>query len=180
MAPQRHPRFTEKELKVMVEEIVRVEPQLFGAQVQQISIARKTEKRYMASEDQRPSKEYIWRAIAKEVRTLRVYSRRSTHCRKRWEDLRHWAQKREEAQLGMASQRGRGARRTLTFLMARILTMAYPERDGHLRTSQQPQGGEYSGYHYNLRLVGWYPDGGCVLVGTPRPGLTLQHRSSGG
>ncbi|KAJ1201217.1 hypothetical protein NDU88_005031 [Pleurodeles waltl] len=37
-----------------------------------------------------------------------------THCRKRWEDIRRWRKKTAEAQLGMASQRGRGARRTMT------------------------------------------------------------------
>ncbi|KAJ1132667.1 hypothetical protein NDU88_010972, partial [Pleurodeles waltl] len=84
-------------------------------------------------------KKGIWHAIAKEVRTLGDCGRRSTHCHKRWEDLRHWARKTAEAQLGMASQRGRGARRTLTPLMARILAVAYPELDGRLRASQQPQ-----------------------------------------
>ncbi|KAJ1082096.1 hypothetical protein NDU88_002266 [Pleurodeles waltl] len=54
-------------------------------------------------------KKGIWRAIPKDVRTLWVYGRRSTHCRKRWEDLRCWARKTAESQLGMASQRGRGA-----------------------------------------------------------------------
>ncbi|KAJ1128827.1 hypothetical protein NDU88_007201 [Pleurodeles waltl] len=48
------------------------------------------------------------------MRTLGVYGRWGTHCRKQWEDLRRWARKMEEAQLGMASQRGRGACRTLT------------------------------------------------------------------
>ncbi|KAJ1153700.1 hypothetical protein NDU88_006458 [Pleurodeles waltl] len=43
MARQRHPRFSEEALRVMVEEIVRVEPQLFGSQVQHTSIARKME-----------------------------------------------------------------------------------------------------------------------------------------
>ncbi|KAJ1212260.1 hypothetical protein NDU88_007567 [Pleurodeles waltl] len=43
------------------------------------------------------------------------------------------------AQLRMASQRGRGARRTMTPLMFRILAVAYPELDGCLRTSQQTQ-----------------------------------------
>ncbi|KAJ1213925.1 hypothetical protein NDU88_001554 [Pleurodeles waltl] len=76
-------------------------------------------------------------------------------------------------QLGMASQRGRGACRTLTSPpMARILVVAYPELDGHLRTSLQPQGDEYSDYHYNLRLVGWYPGGDCVSLGASRPGQT--------
>ncbi|KAJ1205007.1 hypothetical protein NDU88_000442 [Pleurodeles waltl] len=40
----------------------------------------------------------------------------------------------------MASQRGRGARHTMTPLMFRILAVAYPELDGRLRASQQPQG----------------------------------------
>ncbi|KAJ1093481.1 hypothetical protein NDU88_006581 [Pleurodeles waltl] len=47
-------------------------------------------------------------------------------------------------------------------LMARILAGAYLELDGRLRASRQPQGGEYSAHHYNLRMVGWYPGGGCV------------------
>ncbi|KAJ1200216.1 hypothetical protein NDU88_004042 [Pleurodeles waltl] len=47
----------------------------------------------------------------------------------------------EEAQLGMASQQGRGARQTLTPLMTRILVVACPELDGPLRASQQPQRG---------------------------------------
>ncbi|KAJ1219126.1 hypothetical protein NDU88_006697 [Pleurodeles waltl] len=86
-------------------------------------------------------KKDIWRAIAKDVRTLGVYHRRSTHCRKRWEDICRWSKKTAEAQLGMASQRGRGARRTMTPLMFRILVVAYPELDGRLRASQQAQGG---------------------------------------
>ncbi|KAJ1081848.1 hypothetical protein NDU88_002021 [Pleurodeles waltl] len=90
-------------------------------------------------------KKGIWRAIAKDVRTLGVYHRRSTHCLKRWEDLRHWSKKTAEAQLGMASQRGRGARRTMTPLMSRILAVAYPELDGRLRASQQPQGASSGG-----------------------------------
>ncbi|KAJ1170751.1 hypothetical protein NDU88_002623 [Pleurodeles waltl] len=69
-----------------------------------------------------------------------VYHRQSTHCRKRWEDIRRWSKKMAEAQLGMASQRRRGARRTMTPLMFRILAVAYPELDGRLRASQQPKG----------------------------------------
>ncbi|KAJ1097827.1 hypothetical protein NDU88_002943 [Pleurodeles waltl] len=95
-------------------------------------------------------KKGLWHAIAKDVRTLGVYSRWSTHCRKRWEDLRCWARKTAVAQLGMTSQRGRGTRRNLTPLMAHMLAVAYPELDGSLRASQQPQGSEYSGrYNYN-------------------------------
>ncbi|KAJ1084622.1 hypothetical protein NDU88_004768 [Pleurodeles waltl] len=85
-------------------------------------------------------KKDIWHAIAKDVRTLGVHQRRGTHCRKRWEDIRRWSKKTAEAQLGMASQRGRGARRTMTPLMFRILAVAYPELDGRLRASQQTQG----------------------------------------
>ncbi|KAJ1217625.1 hypothetical protein NDU88_005218 [Pleurodeles waltl] len=101
---------------------------------------------------QRLSKKGIWRAIAKDVRTLGVYCRWSTHCHKRLEDLRCWARKTAEAQLGMASQRGRGTRRTLTTLMARMLAVAYLELDGRLRASQQPQGDEYSAPIYYLRV----------------------------
>ncbi|KAJ1174826.1 hypothetical protein NDU88_000117 [Pleurodeles waltl] len=86
-------------------------------------------------------KKDIWCAIDKDVRTLGVYHRRSTHCRKRWEDIRRWSKRTAEAQLGMASQRGRGACRTMTSLLFRILVVAYPELDGRLRASQQPQGG---------------------------------------
>ncbi|KAJ1083009.1 hypothetical protein NDU88_003170 [Pleurodeles waltl] len=89
-------------------------------------------------------KKDIWRAITKEVWTLEVYQRRSTHSRKRWEDIHRWSRKTAEAQLGVASQRGRGARRTMTPLIFWMLVVAYPELDGRLRASQQPQGGEYT------------------------------------
>ncbi|KAJ1211572.1 hypothetical protein NDU88_006930 [Pleurodeles waltl] len=59
-------------------------------------------------------KKGIWHAIAKEVRTLGVFDRRSTHCRKRWEDLRRCAKKTAEAQLGLAPQQGRSVCRTMT------------------------------------------------------------------
>ncbi|KAJ1200279.1 hypothetical protein NDU88_004103 [Pleurodeles waltl] len=72
-----------------------------------------------------------------------VYSRRSTQCRKRWEDLRRWAWKTAEGPLGTSSQQGSGAHRILTPLMARTLAVAYPELDGRLRVSQQPQGGAH-------------------------------------
>ncbi|KAJ1104709.1 hypothetical protein NDU88_002118, partial [Pleurodeles waltl] len=85
-------------------------------------------------------KKGLWRAITKEVRALGVHCRQSNHCRKRWEDLRRWARKTTKAQLGMASQRGRGACWTLTPLMARILAVAYPELDGRLKAAHQPQG----------------------------------------
>ncbi|KAJ1165979.1 hypothetical protein NDU88_006395 [Pleurodeles waltl] len=54
------------------------------------------------AEGQRPPEEgYL--AIAKDVRTLGVYHRRSTDFRKRWEDLHCWSKKMAEAQLGMAT-----------------------------------------------------------------------------
>ncbi|KAJ1125441.1 hypothetical protein NDU88_003873 [Pleurodeles waltl] len=114
-------------------------------------------------------KKDICHAIAKEVQALGVHHRRSTHCRKRWEDIRRLSKKTAETQLGMASQRGRGARRTMTPLMFRILVVAYPELDGRLRASQQPQGGEYSHIQLILRAVevsGW----GRWAVSSPRPG----------
>ncbi|KAJ1130253.1 hypothetical protein NDU88_008608 [Pleurodeles waltl] len=83
--------------------------------------------------------------VSQEPMTLGVYHRRSTHCRKRWEDIRRWNKKTAEAQLGMASQRGRGAHRTMTPQMFRILAVAYPELDGHLRASQQTQGASSGG-----------------------------------
>ncbi|KAJ1115063.1 hypothetical protein NDU88_003291 [Pleurodeles waltl] len=73
MARQRHPRFSEEELRVMVEEIVRVEPQLFGAQVQPTSIARKME---------------LWRRIVNSVNAVGQHPRNRDDIRKRWNDLR--------------------------------------------------------------------------------------------
>ncbi|KAJ1149662.1 hypothetical protein NDU88_002467 [Pleurodeles waltl] len=88
-------------------------------------------------------KKGIWRAIAKEVGTLGVFDWRSIHCRERWEDLRRWAKKTAEPQLGLAFQRGRGAHRSMTPVMFRILAVAYPELDGCLKALQQPREGEY-------------------------------------
>ncbi|KAJ1210503.1 hypothetical protein NDU88_005867 [Pleurodeles waltl] len=107
-------------------------------------LARRAERRPKGPVSAHQKKD-IWRAIAKDIRTLVVYHRRSTHCRKRWEDIRRWSKKTAEAQLGMSSQRGRGARRTMTPLMFRILVVAYPELDGRLRASQQPQGASSGG-----------------------------------
>ncbi|KAJ1150527.1 hypothetical protein NDU88_003318 [Pleurodeles waltl] len=72
MARQRHPRFSEEELRVMVEEIVRVEPQLFGSQVQHTSIARKME---------------LWRRIVDRVNAVGQHPRNREDIRKRWNDL---------------------------------------------------------------------------------------------
>ncbi|KAJ1169940.1 hypothetical protein NDU88_001824 [Pleurodeles waltl] len=73
MARQGHPRFSEEELRVMVEEIVRVEPQLFGSQVQHTSIARKIE---------------LWRRIVDRVNAVGQHPRNREDIRKRWNDLR--------------------------------------------------------------------------------------------
>ncbi|KAJ1218381.1 hypothetical protein NDU88_005961 [Pleurodeles waltl] len=122
---ERAPAFSTEELDKLVDGVLPQYTLLYGPPDKQVSAHQKKD---------------IWRAIAKEVRTLGVYHRRSTHCRKRWEDIRRWSKKTAEAQLGIASQRERGACRTMTPLMFRILAVAYPELDGRLRASQQPQG----------------------------------------
>ncbi|KAJ1096798.1 hypothetical protein NDU88_001929 [Pleurodeles waltl] len=122
---ERAPAFKSEELEKLVDEVLPQYTLLYAPPDKQVSAHQK---------------KYIWRAIAKDVRTLGVYHRRSTHCRKRWEDIRRWSKKMAEAQLGMASQRGRGARRIMTPLMFRILAVVYPELDGRLRASQQPHG----------------------------------------
>ncbi|KAJ1150623.1 hypothetical protein NDU88_003413 [Pleurodeles waltl] len=126
---ERAPAFTAEELEKLVDGVLPQYTLLYSLPDKQVSAHQK---------------KGIWRAITKELRTLGVCHRRSTHCRKRWEDLCRWTKKMAEAQLGMVSQRGRGARHTMTPLMYRILAVAYPELDGHLRASKQPQGGEYS------------------------------------
>ncbi|KAJ1214753.1 hypothetical protein NDU88_002369 [Pleurodeles waltl] len=123
---ERAPAFTSEELERLVDGVLPQYGLLYGPPDQQDSAHQKKDK---------------WCAIAKEVWTLGVYGRQSTHCRKRWEDLKCWARKAVGPELGMASQQGRAARWTLTPLMARILAVAYPELDGPLRESQQPQGG---------------------------------------
>ncbi|KAJ1099302.1 hypothetical protein NDU88_004404 [Pleurodeles waltl] len=146
--------FTSEELVKLVDGVLPQYTLLYGPSDKQVSAHQKKD---------------IWRAIAKDIWTLGVYHRRSIHCRKRWEDIRRWSKKTAEAELGMASQRGRGARRTMTPLMFRILAVAYPELDGRLRASQQPQGGEYSHILLILHAVevsGW----GRWAVGFPRPG----------
>ncbi|KAJ1119781.1 hypothetical protein NDU88_007966 [Pleurodeles waltl] len=148
------PPFSMEELEKLVDGVLLQYMLLYGPPDKQVSAHQKKD---------------IWRVIAKDVRTLGVYHRRSTHCHKRWEDIRSWSKKTAEAQLGMASQRGRGARRTMTPLMFRILAVAYPELDGRLRASQQQQGGEYTLILLIQRAVevsGW----GRWAVGFPRPG----------
>ncbi|KAJ1115694.1 hypothetical protein NDU88_003916 [Pleurodeles waltl] len=151
---ERAPAFTSEELEKLVDGVLPQYTLLYGPPDKQVSAHQKKD---------------IWHAIAKDVRTLGVYHRRSTHCRKRWEDIRRWSKKTAEAQLGMASKRGRGARRTMTPQMCRILVGAYPELDGRLRASQQTQGGEYPLIQLTLHTVelsGW----GRRAVGFPRPG----------
>ncbi|KAJ1156180.1 hypothetical protein NDU88_008904 [Pleurodeles waltl] len=123
---ERAPAFSMEKLEKLVDGVLPQYTLLYGPPDKQVSAHQKKD---------------IWRAIAKDVRTLGVYHRRSTHCRKRWEDIRRWSKKTAEAQLGMASQCGRGARRTMTPLMFRILTVAYPDLGGRLMASQQQQGG---------------------------------------
>ncbi|KAJ1176602.1 hypothetical protein NDU88_001873 [Pleurodeles waltl] len=117
---EKAPAFTSEELERLVDGVLAQYTLLYGPPDKQ--------------------KKGIWRAIVKEVQTLGVFDRRSTHCRKQWEDLHCWERRMAEAQLELASQRGRGARRTLTPLMFRILAVTYPELDGCLKASQQPQG----------------------------------------
>ncbi|KAJ1174468.1 hypothetical protein NDU88_006289 [Pleurodeles waltl] len=127
---ERAPAFTAQELEKLVDGVLPQYALLYGPPDQQVSAHQKIA---------------IWRAIAKDVRALGVHHRWGTHCRKRWEDIRRWSRKTAEAQLWMASQRGRGASRTLTPLMSRILAVAYPDLDGRVRTSQQTQGVASSG-----------------------------------
>ncbi|KAJ1200225.1 hypothetical protein NDU88_004051 [Pleurodeles waltl] len=127
---ERAPALTAQELEKLVDWVLPQYTLLYGPPDQQVSAHQKKD---------------IWRAIAKEVRTLGAHQRRGTHFRKRWEDIRRCSKKTAEAQLGMASQRGRGARRTMTPLMFRILAVTYPELDGRLRASQQTQGASSGG-----------------------------------
>ncbi|KAJ1152945.1 hypothetical protein NDU88_005718 [Pleurodeles waltl] len=122
---ERAPAFTAQELEKLVDGVLPQYTLLYVPPDQQVSAHQKRD---------------ISRAIAKEVRTLGAHQRRGTHCHKRWEDIRRCSKKTAEAQLGMASQRGRSARHTMTPLMFRILAVAYPELDGRLRASQQTQG----------------------------------------
>ncbi|KAJ1169209.1 hypothetical protein NDU88_001115 [Pleurodeles waltl] len=117
--------FTAEELEKLVDGVVPQYTLLCGPPDKQVSAHQKNG---------------IWRAIAKEVRTLGVFDRRSTHYCKRCEDLCRWAKKTVEVQLGLASKQGRGVRHTMTPLMFCILAVAYLELDGHLKASQPPQG----------------------------------------
>ncbi|KAJ1214871.1 hypothetical protein NDU88_002482 [Pleurodeles waltl] len=78
---ERAPAFTAQELEKLVDGVLPQYTLLYGPPDQQ--------------------KRDIWRAIAKEVRTLGAHQRRGTHCRKRWEEIRRYSKKTAEAQLGM-------------------------------------------------------------------------------
>ncbi|KAJ1205461.1 hypothetical protein NDU88_000896 [Pleurodeles waltl] len=156
---ERAPAFTSEELEKLVDGVLSHYTLLHGPPGKQVSTHQKKD---------------IWRAIAKDVRTLVVHRRRSTHCRKRWEDIRHWTKKTAEAQLGMASQCGRGARRTMTPLMFQILAVAYPELDGRLRASQQPQGGEYCHIHLTALITRCLGGGGGQWVTLGQGKLSRQ------
>ncbi|KAJ1129374.1 hypothetical protein NDU88_007745 [Pleurodeles waltl] len=169
---ERAPAFTAQELEKLVDGVLPQYMLLYGPPDQQVSAHQKKD---------------IWRAIAKDVGTLGVHQRQRTHCRKRCEDIRSWTKKTAEAQVGMASQRGRGAHRTMTPLMFRILAVAYPELEGRMRASQQTQGGEYTLILRTLRAVkvsGW----GRRAVGSPSimrysgtgaPGGCIPHGNGG-
>ncbi|KAJ1113839.1 hypothetical protein NDU88_002080 [Pleurodeles waltl] len=85
---ERAPAFTSEELEKLVDGVLPQYTLLYGPPDKQVSAHQKKD---------------IWRAIAKDVQTLGVYHRRSTHCRKRWEDIRRWSKKMAEAELGVAS-----------------------------------------------------------------------------
>ncbi|KAJ1099674.1 hypothetical protein NDU88_004773 [Pleurodeles waltl] len=122
---ERAPAFTSEELEKLVDGVLPQYALLYDPPDQQVSAHQKIT---------------IWRAIAKDVQTLGVHNRQDTHCRKRREDISRGSRKTAEALLGMASQRRRGASRQLTPLMSRILAVAYPDLDGHVKTSQRTQG----------------------------------------
>ncbi|KAJ1100530.1 hypothetical protein NDU88_005612 [Pleurodeles waltl] len=86
---ERAPAFTSVELERLVDGVLPQYGLLYGPLDQLVSAHQK---------------KGLWRANAKDVQTLGVYGRRSTHCWKRWEDLRCCARKTAEDQLGMASQ----------------------------------------------------------------------------
>ncbi|KAJ1107433.1 hypothetical protein NDU88_004823 [Pleurodeles waltl] len=70
---ERAPAFTAMELERLVDGVLPQYRMLYGPLDQQVSAHQKKS---------------IWRTIARDLRTLGVYGRRSTHCCKRLEDLR--------------------------------------------------------------------------------------------
>ncbi|KAJ1144257.1 hypothetical protein NDU88_010558 [Pleurodeles waltl] len=65
-----------------------------------VPIKDNSEHRVKQLRGQRQPEEGYWRAIAKDFRTLGVHHRRSTHCQKRWEDIRRWSKKTAEGSAG--------------------------------------------------------------------------------
>ena len=65
--------FSEAELTVLVDEILRVEPQLFGDQIQHTSMSRKTE---------------LWARIINRVNAVGTTPRTERDIRRRWHDLK--------------------------------------------------------------------------------------------
>ncbi|KAJ1090210.1 hypothetical protein NDU88_003345 [Pleurodeles waltl] len=84
---ERAPAFSTEELEKLVDGVLPQYTLLYGPPDKQVSAHQKKD---------------IWRAIAKEVRTLGVHHRRSTQCRKRWEDISHWSKKMAEGDVGGA------------------------------------------------------------------------------
>ncbi|KAJ1202989.1 hypothetical protein NDU88_006784 [Pleurodeles waltl] len=110
MARQRHPRISEEELRVMVEEIVRVEPQLFGSQVQHTSIARKME---------------LWRRIVDRVNAVGQHPRNQDDIRKRWNDL--WGKTRHHLAVQQTGGRPPPTPPQLTTWEEQVLATLHPE-----------------------------------------------------
>ncbi|KAJ1208376.1 hypothetical protein NDU88_003762 [Pleurodeles waltl] len=138
MSRQRHPWFSEEELRVMVEEILRVEPQLFGSQVQHTSIARKME---------------LWRRIVDRVNGVGQHPRNREDIRKRWNDL--WGKVRSAvSRHNIAVQRTGGGPPPpppqLTTWEEQVLTIMHPEGlgggmdTGSRRTVTTPEGPDNS------------------------------------
>ncbi|KAJ1120254.1 hypothetical protein NDU88_008428 [Pleurodeles waltl] len=98
----------------MVEEIVRVEPQLFGSQVQHTSIARKME---------------LWRRIVDRVKAVGQHPRNREDIRKRWNDLQGKVRS-VVSRHNIAIQRTGGGPPQLTTWEEQVLTIMHPESLG--------------------------------------------------
>ncbi|XP_069064248.1 thioredoxin domain-containing protein 3 [Pleurodeles waltl] len=94
----RAPAFFSEELEKLMEDVLPLYEQLYGAPEEPVNTHQK---------------KGIWLAIARKVQTLWVHSQWSIHCKKQWDNLRPWARKtasageRDGAQLsGQASGHG--------------------------------------------------------------------------
>ncbi|KAJ1163756.1 hypothetical protein NDU88_004209 [Pleurodeles waltl] len=126
MAGERALTFTTRELDKLVDGVLPQYAKLYGRPEVQVS--------------QHPSEEGTLACHRQEGADPGGLQPAEHPLRKRWEDLRHWARKTCEGQLGKSSQRGKGARRAVTPLMRRILAVAYPDLDGRLKAAKQTQG----------------------------------------